>query len=43
VSYACPEFGPQPYLPSLPFTNVPVTDLNAVCNWVAGHLRSNFP
>jgi sugar phosphate isomerase/epimerase len=35
----CPEYGPPPYLPVLPFTGVPVTDLPAICNWQAGRIR----
>lgn len=30
VLAVCPEFGPAPYLPALPFTGQPVTDLRAV-------------
>jgi sugar phosphate isomerase/epimerase len=35
----CPEYGPPPYLPVLPFTGVPVTDLPTVCNWQAERVR----
>jgi hypothetical protein len=37
-----PEFGPPPYLQSLPFTNAPVTDLWAVCDWMAERERAIF-
>jgi sugar phosphate isomerase/epimerase len=35
----CPEYGPPPYLPVLPFTGMPVADLPAICNWQAERLR----
>jgi hypothetical protein len=35
----CPEFGPPPYLPVLPFTAMPVADLVSVCNWQAARIR----
>jgi hypothetical protein len=35
----CPEYGPPPYLPVLPFTGMPVADLPAVCNWQAERVR----
>lgn len=35
----CPEYGPAPYLSLLPFTGVPVTDLDAVCRWQAERVR----
>ena len=28
------EFGPQPYMPSLPHTNVPVADLDAAVEYI---------
>lgn len=31
----CPEYGPPPYMPVLPFTGAPVTDLACICNWQA--------
>ncbi len=42
VSTLTPEFGPVPYLHSLPFTNVPVTDLWEVCDWQARRQAENF-
>lgn len=41
-TYFCPEFGPPPYLPTLPFTGAPVTNLNEVCNWMAGEAEGWF-
>jgi hypothetical protein len=37
-----PEFGPPPYLQTLPYTNVPVADLVAVCDWMAKRQRERF-
>jgi sugar phosphate isomerase/epimerase len=37
-----PEFGPAPYLHSLPYTRVPVTDLAAVCDWQARRQADRF-
>lgn len=41
-SSVCPEFGPEPYLPHLPHTHMPVADLAQVCDWTAGYLRHAF-
>jgi hypothetical protein len=35
TSTLTPEFGPPPYLHTLPHTNVPVADLGAICDWMA--------
>ena len=37
-----PEFGPPPYMHTLPHTQVPVADLSAVCDWMAGRQRERF-
>ncbi|MGO8688798.1 MAG: sugar phosphate isomerase/epimerase family protein [Thermoguttaceae bacterium] len=29
----CPEYGPAPYMPLLPFTGMPVADLEGICQW----------
>ena len=42
VSTLTPEFGPPPYLHTLPHTNVPVADLANVCDWMAVRERTNF-
>jgi len=34
-STLCPEFGPLPYMPTIPFSNKPVADLEAICDWMA--------
>ncbi|GGA02582.1 hypothetical protein GCM10008018_55900 [Paenibacillus marchantiophytorum] len=34
-----PEFGPSPYMPRVPFTNEPVSDLWEVCLWMAAYIR----
>lgn len=38
-----PEFGPAPYLHTLPHTNVPVADLATICDWMATRQRARFP
>lgn len=42
VSRLTPEFGPPAYLHTLPHTNVPVADLDAVCDWQAERQRDRF-
>jgi len=37
------EFGPRGYMPALPFTNQPVTDLWDVCLWMAKRFEAQFP
>lgn len=37
-----PEFGPPPYMHTLPHTNMPVADLAAVCDWMARRERERF-
>jgi hypothetical protein len=37
-----PEFGPPPYLQTLPHTNVPVADLAVVCDWMAKRQSDRF-
>jgi hypothetical protein len=37
-----PEFGPAPYLPLLPFTQAPVTDLADICDWMARREKERF-
>ena len=37
-----PEFGPPPYLHTLPHTKVPVADLAAVCDWMARRQARRF-
>lgn len=37
-----PEFGPPPYLHTLPHTNVPVADLHLICDWMAGRQSQRF-
>jgi sugar phosphate isomerase/epimerase len=37
-----PEFGPPPYLHTLPHTDVPVANLWDICNWQAERQRANF-
>ncbi len=38
-----PEYGPPPYLPTLPYTNVPVADLWQICLWAKDRARRLFP
>ncbi len=42
VSTLTPEFGPPPYLHTIPFTNQPVADLSAICDWMAQRQRDRF-
>jgi hypothetical protein len=42
VSTACPEFGPPPYQPTLPYTGEPVADLAAICDWQRDRQVSRF-
>lgn len=42
VSTLTAEFGPPPYLHTLPHTNVPVADLREICDWQADRLRTRF-
>jgi sugar phosphate isomerase/epimerase len=37
-----PEYGPPYYLHTLPFTNVPVANLNQVCDWAASRMQHKF-
>jgi sugar phosphate isomerase/epimerase len=39
---ACPEFGPPPYLPTLPYSGMPVADLPAICDWQRDRQRLRF-
>lgn len=42
VSTLTPEFGPAPYLQSLPYTQAPVADLAAICDWMARRQQAAF-
>ena len=42
VSTLVPEFGPPPYLHTLPHTNAPVADLANVCDWMAHRQAKRF-
>jgi hypothetical protein len=42
VATVCPEFGPPPYLPTLPYSGKPVADLGEVCDWQRGRQASHF-
>jgi len=41
-AYVEPEFGPAPYLHTLPHTNVPVADLWKINSWVANRISNNY-
>jgi hypothetical protein len=43
VSSLTPEFGPPPYLHTLPFTQAPVADLAEMCDWMARRQAARFP
>ncbi|MBS1524534.1 MAG: sugar phosphate isomerase/epimerase [Bacteroidetes bacterium] len=40
--YICPEFGPMPYMPSHPYTRVPITDQDGVNAWMLQQLKSRY-
>lgn len=42
ISTVTPEFGPPDYLHTLPYTNVPVADLEKVCEWMADRVKQEF-
>jgi len=37
-----PEFGPPPYLHTMPYTQHPVADLNTICDWMSERQRGRF-
>ncbi|MGA9063399.1 MAG: hypothetical protein WB341_17275 [Terracidiphilus sp.] len=37
-----PEFGPPPYLLTMPFTEQPVADLASICDWTAERQAKRF-
>jgi hypothetical protein len=41
-TFLAPEFGPPHYMHTLPFTQAPVADLNAICDWMALRQRERF-
>jgi hypothetical protein len=43
VSTLTPEFGPPPYLWTLPATGEPIVNLTDVCDWMALRQRNRFP
>jgi hypothetical protein len=42
VSTFCPEFGPPPYLPTLPYSGNPVADLAEICDWQKDRQLARF-
>jgi hypothetical protein len=42
TSTLTPEYGPSPYLQTLPYTGAPVADLAAICDWQATRAREQF-
>ena len=42
VSTLTPEFGPPAYMHTLPYTNVPVSNLWAICKWIADRQAERF-
>lgn len=42
LSTHCPEFGPPPYLPTLPYSQKPVADLADVCDWQMRRQATRF-
>lgn len=42
TSFLTPEFGPLPYLQTLPYTQSPVADLADICDWMARRQAARF-
>ena len=42
ISTLTPEFGPPDYQHTLPFTRVPVSNLEEICDWQARRQADNF-
>jgi hypothetical protein len=42
VAHVTPEFGPAPYLHTLPYTQAPVADLADICDWMARRLVRQY-
>jgi sugar phosphate isomerase/epimerase len=42
VLYICPEFGPAPYMPAMPFTQKPLSDQWEVNCWMMNVLRERY-
>jgi len=42
LSSFTPDYGPPPYLHTLPHTNVPVASLSEICDWQAARARERF-
>ncbi len=42
TAHLTPEFGPPGYMHTLPFTNVPVSDLAAICDWQSKRQAERF-
>jgi hypothetical protein len=42
VTTLCPEFGPPPYLPTLPYSRKPVADLAELCDWQRDRQEAHF-
>lgn len=42
VSTLTPEFGPPPYLQTLPYTQMPLADLAEICDWQARRQAARF-
>jgi len=40
--YICPEFGPIPYMPSHPYTRVPIADQDGVNAWMLKQLQHRY-
>ena len=42
ASTFCPEFGPPPYLPTLPYSGKPVASLSELCDWQKDRQTARF-
>ena len=42
VTTLTPEFGPAPYMHTVPYTKAPLADLTKICDWMAERQKSRF-
>jgi len=42
ASTLTPEFGPSPYMQTIPYTQKPLADLNEICDWIALRQADRF-
>lgn len=40
--HICPEFGPMPYMPSHPYTRIPLADQDGINSWMLRQLKTRY-